>query len=84
MNAWVRKHTLLFNFIDKKLKLKNEKYNLVSYKIYDIRTTDELFTKVIYCNINIHREVVFTDISINQYEYDKFLRKTKIEKIEKI
>jgi len=83
MNAWVRKRTTLFNFIDKKIKLDNDKYNLVSYKISE-ESTKKISSRIIYCNINIHKEVLFTDITIDFSEYDKFIRKTKIENLSKI
>jgi len=83
MNAWTKKHNVLFNFIDKKIKLDSEKFNLISYKIAN-NSTDCIAIRVIYCNTSISREVIFSKIIIYLNEYDIFVRKTKIENLSKI
>jgi len=83
MNTWVKKHDTLFNFIDKKIKLDDKNYNLISYKIAG-DDADVISVRVIYHNIKIHKVVSFSKILIYLNEYDKFIRKEKIENLSKI
>lgn len=83
MNTWVRKHDVLFNFINKKIKFDNENFNLISYKIAGV-SDEHTSIRVIYNDSTIPKDVIFSKIIIYLTEYDKFVRKTKIETLSKI
>ncbi len=83
MNAWTKKHDTLFNFINKKIKIDSEKFNLISYKIAG-NSSDYISVRVIYCDTDITKKVNFSKMIIDNCEYDKFIRKTKIENLSKI
>jgi len=83
--TWLRNGTKYFNFINHSIKKDNILYELISYKILWTNDPEIRFTINYYPNDDIgiitYRNIKFSDRTFLLKDYEKFIRKYKLDKL---